>query len=281
MRGSVDEGPYGGGGVRFAAPSMTPAVRALVVVNVVVFAVLFFLSLPIATRGWTEFVVRWFAIRPAAWQETFPLVPLWQLVTWGFLHSLTDPTHILFNMLGLYFLGTVLEGLIGSSRFLWTYFCGLVIAAIATLAMGLAIDPQTVTLGASGAVMCIVVATAVLQPRTQIVFIVFPMTLRTFAIIYVAIELFQFLLQMRVGLSHVAHLAHLTGAWWGFVVARRGWIWSDPLQSFRRQREGHAAERERSDQERLDELLEKIHHEGIHALSGREKAFLQRVSKRK
>jgi membrane associated rhomboid family serine protease len=281
MRGSGDDGPYGGGGIRFAAPSMTPAVRSLVVVNAAVFVVLFFLSLPASTRGWTDFVVRWLAIRPAAWQETFPFVPLWQLVTWGFLHSLTNWSHIVLNMLGLYFLGTMLEGLVGSSRFLWTYFCGLVLAGVATLAMGLAVDPQTITLGASGAVMCIVVATAVLQPQTQIVFLVFPMTLRTFAILWVGIDLFQFLLQARTGLSDVAHLAHLTGAWWGFVVARRGWIWNDPSEILRRRRDGVVAQRERSDQERLDELLEKIHTEGIHALSGREKAFLQRVSKRK
>ena len=281
MRGGGDGGPYGSSGIRFAAPSLTPAVRGLIVANVAVFLVLFLLSLPDATRGFVESVHKWLAIRPAAWQEYFPFVPLWQLVTWGFLHSLTSPSHILLNMLGVYFLGTLLEGLVGSSRFLWTYFCSLVIAGVATLAMGLAVDPQTITLGASGAVMCIVVATAVLQPQTQIVFLVFPMTLRTFAILWVGIDVFYFLLQARTGLSNVAHLAHLTGAWWGFVVARRGWIWSDPLESLRRRREGFAAQREQSDQERLDELLEKIHTEGIHALSGREKAFLQRVSKRK
>jgi membrane associated rhomboid family serine protease len=262
-------------------PSATPAVRSLILANAVVFGLLFLFTLPAATRGWVESIESWSAIHPQLWREHFPLVPLWQVVTWGFLHSLTDPMHILLNMLGLYMIGTMLEGLIGSRRFLWTYFGGLLFAGLMTLAMGLATDPTTVTLGASGAVMCVVVAAAVLQPRAQILLLLMPVSLRTFAILWVGLDLFYFLLQIRFGPSQVAHLAHLSGAWWGFVVARRGWVWTDPLELLVRRREQTSADRQRSDQERLDELLEKIHRQGIHALSGREKAFLQRVSKRK
>ncbi len=281
MRASWEEDPPDRGRFEFGMPSLTPAVRGLILVNALVFGVLFFLSLPSATRGWVEFAMKWLAIHPAQWKEAFPLLPLWQIVTWGFLHSLTDPLHILYNMLGLYFLGTLLEGIVGSKRFLWSYFGGLVFAGITTLAMGLAADPRTITVGASGAVMCIVVATAVLRPHARIVFIIVPMTLRTFAILWVGLDLFWFLLQIRTGPSNVAHLAHLAGAWWGFVVARRGWIWVDPLEIFQRRRDGLARERERPDEERLDEILNKINRQGIHALSGRERAFLQRVSKRK
>lgn len=46
----------------------------------------------------------------------------YQLVTYMFMHSLFDPTHILFNMFGLWMFGRILEGVWGGKRFFIYYF---------------------------------------------------------------------------------------------------------------------------------------------------------------
>jgi membrane associated rhomboid family serine protease len=51
-----------------------------------------------------------------------PLFQKYQLITYMFMHSLTDPTHIFFNMFGLWMFGRVLEGVWGSQRFFIYYF---------------------------------------------------------------------------------------------------------------------------------------------------------------
>ncbi len=281
MRAGWEEPPAYRSSVELGMPGLTPAVRALILANAAVFGVMFVLSLWEGTAEFVGTMQSWLGITPAHWD--FPVLPVWQVVTWGFLHALNNPFHILYNMLGLYFLGTLLEGIVGSKRFLATYFGGLLFSGIVTLATGLLFEPssEVPTIGASGAIMCIVVAAAVMRPQTRIIFFIVPMTLRTLALIYVGIDVFFLLSQIRFGPSGVAHLAHLAGAGWGFWIARRGWIWIDPLAALRRRQQQMEREREHSDEERLDRLLAKINREGIHSLSARERGFLKRVSKRK
>src|SRR4029453_17782957 len=47
--------------------------------------------------------------------------PVWQLVTFQFLHSAPWPWHVLFNCLGLYFFGRPIEETLGPKRFLTLY----------------------------------------------------------------------------------------------------------------------------------------------------------------
>jgi len=71
----------------------------------------------------------------------------WQLLTSAFSHY--DLMHIGFNMVALYFLGPQLEMFLGRARFLGLY---LVSALTGSLAVMLLSDPNTQTLGASGAI---------------------------------------------------------------------------------------------------------------------------------
>jgi membrane associated rhomboid family serine protease len=275
-----DPPPGTGGGMQFAMPSMTPVVKRLIVVNVALFLIGVLLNFE-QTRGVWEGVVEIGALDPAKWKDWFPLVPVWQLVTYGFLHSIGSPFHVLGNMLFLYFLGTMLEGIIGSRRFLATYASGLLVAGLVTLAVGLFQADPPLTLGASGAVLCVVVATAVLRPDTRVIFMIFPITLKTLALIYIGIDLLGVLSRMQGAGSNVAHGAHLAGAAWGFLIARRGMIWRDPVSDYESWRDERGEKRREEDDERLDRLLAKIHHEGIHSLSAAEKAFLKHASKRR
>jgi membrane associated rhomboid family serine protease len=70
----------------------------------------------------------------------------YRLLTAGFLHA--GLLHILFNMVALYFLGSLLEPGIGTPRFLAVYFASLLAGSFGALL----ITPDTHTVGASGAV---------------------------------------------------------------------------------------------------------------------------------
>lgn len=267
-----------GGGMGLAVPRMTSAVKVLVIANVAVYLVFFIFFEGVGSGLAKERALELFALSPAVWRDWFPFVPLWQLVTYAFLHG--DALHILYNMLGLYFLGTMLEGVIGARRFAAFYFAAIVLAGFMQLMVGLLFSDAPI-LGASGGVLACVCAMATMRPATRIIFFIFPMTLRTLALIYVALDVLNLINLLKGGGSNVASMAHLTGAAFGFAAVRAGWIWHDPIALFSAARARRAGESEVESRERLDRLLAKIGREGIGALSGREKAFLKKMSKRR
>ena len=81
----------------------------------------------------------------------------WRLVTAGFMHA--GVLHILFNMYVLYWLGTMLEPALGHARFLGLYFASLLCGSLGVLLL----SPNSVTVGASGAVFGLMGAAFVLQ----------------------------------------------------------------------------------------------------------------------
>jgi membrane associated rhomboid family serine protease len=84
---------------------------------------------------------------------------VWRLVTGAFLHAPTNPLHILFNMYILYWLGTMLEPVLGHLRFLALYFASLLAGSFGALVA----DPHGLTVGASGAVFGLMAAAFVFQ----------------------------------------------------------------------------------------------------------------------
>ena len=76
----------------------------------------------------------------------------WRLVSGGFLHATI--LHLLFNMYVLYIAGTLLEPSIGTPRFLGIYFVSLLAGAFGALLL----DPNSVTVGASGAIFGLMAA---------------------------------------------------------------------------------------------------------------------------
>jgi len=80
----------------------------------------------------------------------------YRLLTGGFLHA--SLIHIGFNMFALFFLGRILEPSIGTPRFLAVYFSSLLGGAFGALLL----DPNALTIGASGAIFGIFGATFVI-----------------------------------------------------------------------------------------------------------------------
>jgi membrane associated rhomboid family serine protease len=88
----------------------------------------------------------------------------WRLITAAFLHY--GPFHLLLNMLGLYWFGSLLERRIGSGRFLLLYL----VSGLAGSAGALVISPTNPTVGASGAIFGILGAGLVLEQQRDYVF---------------------------------------------------------------------------------------------------------------
>src|SRR5215217_6004338 len=69
----------------------------------------------------------------------------WRLITGAFLHDPGNPLHILFNMYVLYWLGTMLEPVLGHVRFVALYLASLLAGSFGVMLA----DPDQPTLGAS------------------------------------------------------------------------------------------------------------------------------------
>jgi membrane associated rhomboid family serine protease len=80
----------------------------------------------------------------------------YRLITSGFLHA--GIFHILFNMFALYVIGQLLEPALGTPRFLALYFASLLAGSFGVILL----DPNALTLGASGAIFGIFAATMVI-----------------------------------------------------------------------------------------------------------------------
>jgi len=259
------------------APSSMSVTKKLIWAN----GIAFFASL-LLVKFWPAVgdpLWSWLVLDPSTWYRGIPAV--WQLWTFGFLHDTHSPMHILFNMLALYFFGTMLEGHVGSRRFAWQYFTALAVGGLVHLAVGPLLGAAPVV-GASGAVLYTVIACAVVMPNARVIFFFVPMQLKVMAFILVGLDIFGVLSTMGKdrSFSGTASDVHLAGAALGFIAARAGWIWFDPKAWWQARGEQRVAETQASDEQRLDQLLERIHREGIHSLSQRDKDFLSRMSKR-
>lgn len=146
----------------------------------------------------------------------FPALSLsmpWTFITSIFLHA--DISHLLLNMLALFFFGIVLEGIIGGRRFLLLF---LTSGIIGNLGYALtAPNPMIPAVGASGAIYGIIGTVAVLMPF-QIVYIygILPVPLILAAALWAFIDLAGLFVP-----SGIAHGAHLAGMLVGIIYGLR------------------------------------------------------------
>jgi membrane associated rhomboid family serine protease len=190
--------------------------------------------------------------------------------------------HLFGNCLFLYFFGTMVEGTIGSRRFAALFGLGTMVASSASLLLMSMVEPNAVTVGASGGVMAIVLAAATFQPFATVLFIFVPLPLWVMAAGYVLLDLLPALEALAgVDNSRVDHFAHLGGALFGYLAVKRGFVWIDWQARVERAVEAHKERSAADDEAELDRILARVGKEGIHALDGRERAFLKRMSERK
>lgn len=276
---TVEDGPWNDEPTpQYAAPSLPAVTRSLLWITSILGVVGLLLvrySPPVRA------VYDVLALSPKLWNDWFPFVPVWQLVTYGFLHSIDSPMHLLFNMLGLYFFGSMLEGIVGPRRMLVLYLTSMALGGVAQLIACLATHSSTPTVGASGAILFLLVAMATMRPHQPILFFFIPLKLRTVALIYVGLDAFTLIEEIHGAGSGVAVIVHLTGAAFGFIAVKARWIWLDPISAWEARRAQKVVEDLEQDDARLDRLLQQIHDRGIGSLSAREREFLKRMSSRK
>lgn len=136
----------------------------------------------------------------------------WQLITSLFMHA--SITHILFNMYALYLFGSLSAPVMGGRSFLTMYFVAGLVGGFVWLG-SVQFDPMTAALGASGAVMGVVMAAAMLRPNIQLyfLFIPYPIKLRTAAVVFVLLDIFLEL----IGFGGIAFTAHIGGFIGGYL----------------------------------------------------------------
>jgi membrane associated rhomboid family serine protease len=265
-----------------ALPPFEGAVRVLALVLGGVFLLQFALYIaadPADPASWHERVTRFARLDPEAWRAGAPEV--WQLLTYGLLHAVQDPLHLLGNLLSLWFFGSMLQADMDPRRFaLFWFACQLAGGLVFLLPAALGFDSPS-AIGASGAAYGVMAACATLHPDARVLLIIVPLRLRTLVLIVLGLTVFSTLLDFKQGSSGVAHLVHLGGLAAGFGLVRSGAWRFDPWTMLARRRAVARIERGAADEERMDRLLEKIHREGIGALTRAEKAFLERMSSRR
>jgi membrane associated rhomboid family serine protease len=156
------------------------------------------------------------ALYPFSSEEFRP----YQVFTSMFLHSPSIDTffHILFNMFALYMFGRILENVWGGKRFLIYYLACGVGASITHLVMQEIMGGYSFAIGASGAVMGVMVAFAYLFPNTELMIMPFPFPVKAKWVVigYVALDLFGGFGKIQG--DNIAHFAHLGGALVGFII---------------------------------------------------------------
>jgi membrane associated rhomboid family serine protease len=182
------------------------AVKSLVAANVIVFV------LQSLSKGAFE---EPFALWPLQPIEGVSYFHFWQIITYAFLHSTDNISHLLFNMLGLWMFGSEIERYVGPKRLLACYFASIVTAAISQLIIpALFGAPPAPTIGASGGVFGLLLAYAMMFPHRKVVplFPPIPMPAWLFATLYAAIELFLGVTGTLAGVAHFAHLGGMVGS---------------------------------------------------------------------
>ncbi len=251
-----------------------------------------------------SFVMRWLAV-PAEIGQIFEKP--WTIFTYMFLHI--DFLHILFNMLWLFWFGQIFLQYLNNRQLVFTYISGGLAGAVFFILFYNLFPvfsnslPVALALGASASVLAIVVAIAFRVPDYTIyLLLIGPVKIKYIAIFSVIIDFFM----IRSG-NAGGHIAHLGGALWGFLYMRTlskgidmsllfsGFGISGISKLFRTRKKSpfknvYTSDKPMTDdeynfhkvknQEKIDQILEKIKRSGYDSLSREEKEFLFSNSRR-
>jgi len=228
----------------------------------------------------------------------------WTVITYMFFH--VDFIHILFNLLWLYWFGTVFIQELGLKKLLSVYLTGgiagglLYVLFYNIFPVFDQVREGSIAMGASASVMAIVVAVATFRPerRMHLVFI------GPIKILYIALVMFIFTSLVDFSVNTGGKIAHIGGGLMGFFFAHYYKKGKDILKGFdgfmdriatwfkpekhkmkvthKRSADDIEYKREKADEQKeIDQILDKISKAGYDSLSSREKELLFRMSNKK
>jgi membrane associated rhomboid family serine protease len=200
----------------FGPPATPPIIKNLLIANGVVFIAQ--LMGPSIGFDVTSFGV----VQPAAVWHDFQL---WRVFTYMWLHSPGSILHIAFNMFSLWMFGSPLALLWGEERFLKYYLlcgtgAGFLIASLpymlSMIGIGSSIGTfSAYTLGASGAVMGVLLAYSFTWPDRTLMLIFPPIPIK--AIWLIPLIFVMEWMSASTGNSNVSHTGHLAGVLVGWI----------------------------------------------------------------
>lgn len=135
-----------------------------------------------------------------------------RMLSSGFLHA--DLTHLIFNMLTLWFFAPVVVSFLGAIPFVLVYFGSLIFGSLLTMVFHKN-DYGYRAVGASGAVTGVLYSAILLQPDMMLgIFFVIPMPAYIFGILYLLYSIYG----MKAKNDNIGHTAHFGGAVGGYVI---------------------------------------------------------------
>lgn len=232
-----------------------------------------------------------------------------RLITSGFLH--VSWTHLILNMLSLYFFSGFIEASLGGIKYLIIYFASLIGGDLLSLFINRNNGDYT-AVGASGAVCGIIFASIALFPGMGVGFFGLPFSIPgwLYGLVYVLFSIYG----IKSKRDNIGHDAHLGGALIGmfiallmepaafaqntvtilviavpaivfiYLIATRPAILLVDNLYFKNHSDHYSidhkynAERKMK-QEIIDDLLDKINKKGINSLTKKEKELLRQYSK--
>lgn len=280
----------------------TPTTRWLLVATVVVFIFQTILTREAGLDGVMKFGARrislideWFMLDADAVLSG----QIWRVLTYAFCHDRQSPITLVFNMVGLWFLGGRLERMYGHRELMWFYLGSALSAGVLFTAFRFGVALPSPLSGATPAVLALFTLYATHFPREQILFMwIVPVEIRFLLMIYVGLDIYTLLMaaQGEVGLAVAAYASsHLCGIAFGYLYRKLDWhlssfsSWFDPAQWGRSWRRASRQRNlrvydptpELSDlDEKVDAILAKIHEQGSDSLTESERAILTRASER-
>ncbi|MBU1259788.1 MAG: rhomboid family intramembrane serine protease [Planctomycetes bacterium] len=255
--------------MHFRFPQLTPMVKRLLIINISVFL------LCIIIKPLGLFIYEWFSVDSTS--ASTSLQP-WRLITYQFLHDPASAWHIILNMLGLYFLGPTLERFWHSKKFLIFYLCcGIAGGVLYLLLAGAGIVRQGSLIGASGAILGMLAACAILFPQFVVILFIFPVPIRWAAIILT----FLYVVNIFIGSANAGgDVAHLTG-----MVVGAGYVYLWPKWKNKSRVSLHVDDWDKKIkaysqlQKEVDRILAKVNEQGIGSLTKKEKKTLEEATK--
>ena len=220
----------------------------------------------------------------------------WSILTYAFFHG--DFGHIFWNLILLYFSGRMMVNLFKPQLFVNTFFLGVLVGG-ATFVLSYNFFPAFLgqsprLIGSSAGVMAVLIFMCSYMPYKDIRIFVFNIKLIYIGLLFIALDLIQIPVNNAGG-----HLAHLGGALIGFLYQRnivRGndfgqwiskfWISFSTLFTFKSNRVRKVyrspnpkpkPNQKNVNQEKIDEILDKISQSGYASLTKEEKELLFRA----
>ncbi len=243
---------------------MTPWVQRLLFANVIMFFVQ--MTMPSATD-------------PLVFVPMLVFTHPWTIVTYMFLHG--GFTHILFNMIALFFFGPRVEARLGSRRFITLYL----LAGVTGAAFSFIFAPHAGVIGASAAVFGVMLAFAMFWPRDQIyIWGVIPVEARWLVVITTVLALWSGFGGSRGGVADFAHLGGYAGAflylkWIGRAAGasrfQRQAVAHTPVRELKGWKRVNPAAVHEVNRDEVNRILDKISAEGLGSLTPQERTFLE------